>query len=182
MKKILFAILIALLSGVLIPAHAGTLLKKSHKKTSSVTHIKKIKDTNWVNYQTEQHFFADFPKATNVKWGHKNFDEATFRNGRINETAYYDFNNNLIGTSRKVSFSRLPEKAQIEIQKEYPGYDVSNVILFKDNTSNDTEMMLYNTTFEDADNYFAELIKGTNKIALKISMDGNVSFFQNIYK
>jgi hypothetical protein len=185
MKKILFVSQFILLAALIAPTHAGTNIETSGKeyrgkKKTITAHVKKIKNTDWVNYETAQQFYLDFPAAVNVKWHQGNFAEATFDDGSIQKTAYYDMNNKLIGTTADAAYSGLPEKARKDIQKNFPGYDVTHVILFKDNTDNDTDMFLYNTPFEDEDNYFAEIRNGSKAEVLKIDMDGQVSFFQNL--
>ena len=95
-------------------------------------------------------------------------------------TAFYDSNSNLVGTTQPESFKDLPDRGQKEIKKHYKNYTVSQVIFFKDNEMVDTNMVLYDTPFEDADNYFAELTKGNDKIVVEISPEGNVSYFKKI--
>ncbi len=185
MKKILLVIPILLSGTLLAPAFAGVISKRGHSETNSkkkkiTFHERKAKDPDWVNYQTEQKFELDFPRATNVKWHQGNFEEATFENGPIIKTAYYDRDNNLVGTTSEVSYSDLPEKAQKDIQKKFPDYKVANIVLFKDNPDNDTDMYLYSTSFDDEDNYFVEVDKGAKRAILKVTMDGMVSFFQNL--
>ena len=145
-----------------------------------IFHEKKVKNLDWANYQTEQQFELDFPQAKDVKWHQGNFGEAAFNDGPTIKTAYYDRDNKLVGTTTEASYSDLPEKAQEDIQKNFPDYKVSDVILFKDNPDNDTDMFLYSTSFEDEDNYFAEIDNGQKKAILKVDMDGQVSFFQNL--
>ena len=41
-------------------------------------------------------------------------------------------------------------------------------------------MILWGIQFDDADNYFAELSKGTKKLVVKVSPEGSVSFFKNL--
>jgi len=41
-------------------------------------------------------------------------------------------------------------------------------------------MILYGIQFEDADNYFVELSKGTKKIVLQVNTDGVVFFFKQL--
>jgi hypothetical protein len=184
MKKMLIVITILLSGAFVMPALAGITGKKGHpdfnsKKKKITFHEQKMKDLDWVNYQTEQQFESDFPQATNVKWRQGNFAEATFTESAIIKTAYYDRDNNLVGTTTKVSYSALPVKAQKDIQKNFPDYKVADVILFTDNPDNDTDMYLFSAPFDDEDNYFAEVDNGAKKAILKVTMDGEVSFFQN---
>ena len=174
MKKILFAIPIVSLAGLITAAHAGVI----GKKKKIIVHERKIKNSDWTNYQTKQQFELDFPSATDVKWYNGNFEEATFKDGAIITTAYYDIDNKLVGTTTEASYSDLPENAQKGIRKNFPGYKVNDVILFKDNPGNDTDMFLYSTPFEDEDSYFAQVGNGIKQAILKINMDGQVSFFQ----
>ncbi len=185
MKKILFVSQFVLLAALIVPTYAGTNIKtirkenRGKKKTIS-PHVRKEKNLDWVNYLTDQQFQLDFPSAANVKWYEGNFAEATFDDGSIQKTAYYDSDNKLVGTITEVTYSNLPEKAKKDIQKDFPAYDVSRVIFFKDNPDNDTDMFLYTTPFQDEDSYFAEISNGSKEAILKINMDGQVSFFQNL--
>ena len=111
-----------------------------------------------VTYQTNQQFIRDFPDAENVRWNPgRPLEEVTFTNDHIEITAYYDVDSKLIGTTTEKKFADIPAKAQQYINKHFKGYNPESVIMFDDNEDNDTDMMLYNTVFEDADNYFVAL-------------------------
>ena len=86
----------------------------------------------------------------------------------------------MVGTTTDVDASALPEKARDHIDKIYPGYTIEKVVFFDDNEANDNDMFLYNQSFEDEDNYFPLLVKGSSKIILKVSPKGEVSFFENL--
>ena len=107
------------------------------------------------------------------------FVEATFFENGVAKTAYYDENDNLLGTTTNVDLIALPEKARDHINKEYPGYSIEKVVFFGDNEANDTDMSLFNQSVEDEDNYFPLLVKGSKEIILKVSPEGDVSFFGN---
>lgn len=180
MKKILFVIQIMTLSALIAPTYAGAAPKKGHKESKTVTREKKQKDLDWANYSTEQQFEMDFPKATDVNWYQGYFAEATFNDGSTRKTAYYDIHNQLVGTTNEVAYSSLPEKARKAIEKNFPGYKVVNVIYYRDNPDNDTDMYLYSTFLEDQDSDFAAIQKGSKEELLKIDSDGQVSFLQNL--
>jgi len=78
-----------------------------------------------------------------------------------------------------VDASALPQKARDHISKVYPGDTIEKVVFFDDNEANDTDMSLFNQSFEDEDNYFPLLINGSREIILKVSTEGDVSFFGN---
>lgn len=134
-----------------------------------------------VAYQSKQQFERDFNNAKNVQWKvTKNFDEATFNNNGITTTAYYDAGSQLVGTTTRKSFSDIPMKAQQHIKEYYKGYKTGEVIMFDDNEANETDMVLYDTSFEDADNYFVSLKNNKEAIILKVNMEGEVSFFKKV--
>jgi len=62
----------------------------------------------------------------------------------------------------------------------YPGYTIEKVVFFDDSEANDTDMFLFNQSFEDEDNYFPLLAKDSKKIILEVSPEGRVSFFQSL--
>ena len=134
-----------------------------------------------VTYQTNQQFIRDFPDAENVRWNPgRPLEEVTFTNDHIEMTAYYDVDSKLIGTTTEKKFADIPAKAQQYINKHFKGYNPESVIMFDDNEDNDTDMMLYNTVFEDADNYFVALRNDSQSIILKVNMEGGVSFFKKL--
>ena len=183
MKKILLTAFVALISVFFTSAKAGITRSKMDKETRKQVRKEKREKKRllWlhtVNVATEAQFYTDFPEAKDVNWTEKDFAEASFLDNSVLKTAYYDLDNALVGTTTLVDFSALPKKAKEYIDKKYPGYTVKQMILFDDNEASNTDMNLFSSPFEDADNYFPMLSKGTTKIILKVKMDGNVSFFK----
>ena len=135
-----------------------------------------------VSYQSKQAFRTDFGDIHNVTWVRRTFnDQATFTNSKgEQETAYYDFYSQLIGTTEPKTFTDLPARAQKFIDEKYNGFSKEAVIFFEDNNINDMDMVLYGDQFEDADNYFIELTKGTEKLVLRVDTNGYVYFFKRI--
>ena len=95
-------------------------------------------------------------------------------------TAFYDIAGKLVGSTRYVTFSDLPARSQKDIKEKYKDYTIGQVLFYDDNENNDTDMFLYGAQFGDADNYFVELSKGTNKIVLQVNAEGAVFFFKNL--
>ena len=142
--------------------------------------IRKEKAATSPSYMTEQHFMTDFPNATNVSWKRDGFEEASFTLNGKPLKAFYDYYDNLIGTTTPASYSDLPAAAQKEIEKYYPGYTAQAVILFDDNEYNDTDMILYGNAFQDEDNYFVEMTNNNKTVVLQVNMEGLVSYFKDI--
>lgn len=142
--------------------------------------LRKLKGKE-VSYQAKQAFYSDFGNLPVAKWQRtENFDKATFTKDGQMMTAYYDYDAKLVGTVSNKTFADLPAKAQKSINEKYKDYSKGSVILFDDNEYNETEMILYNQQFEDADNYFIQLKKGNKEIIVQMDTSGDVSFFKQI--
>jgi hypothetical protein len=156
--------------------------KKEAKKEmkSERVALKKLEGKT-VSPLAKDSFVVDFGNLPNVTWRRTtNFDEATFTKNGKSMTAYYDISGKLVGTTAAATLADLPAKGQQEIKDKYKDYTVSAVIFYDDNELNETDMMMYGIQFDDADNYFVELVKGTNKIVVMVNMAGNVKFFKQL--
>jgi hypothetical protein len=122
-------------------------------------------------------FTADFPDAKNVHFERvKDLNEVSFTQGKEKMDAYYDAQDQLVGTVKKESFADLPDNAQKEIQNKYPGYTIANVVKFDDNGSDEAELILYGISLDDADNYFVELKNDSKAIVVKVDLSGGVDY------
>lgn len=131
--------------------------------------------------QSKQAFYRDFGNIPVIKWERSlNYDKAVFMNDGREMTAYYDAEAQLVGTTQTKMFTDIPASAQKYIAKKYAGYTPVAVTYFDDNEHNDTDMILYGSQFEDADNYFVEMKKGAEKIVLQVNTSGEVFFFGEI--
>ncbi|MCX6318100.1 MAG: hypothetical protein NTW29_12470 [Bacteroidetes bacterium] len=152
---------------------------KSERKAERQA-LRKLKGNN-VSDQAKQAFIRDFGNLPGTKWERtENFDEASFVKKGITMTAFYDADASLVGTVQSKKFQDLPAKAQKVINEKYKDYTKGAVILFDDNESNTSDMVLYNQQFDDADNYFIQLKKDNKEMVLKVSMSGDVSFFTQV--
>ena len=143
--------------------------------------LKKLEGAN-VSTIAKGNFSSDFKDAKNVEWKRiDTFDKVSFTNkDGQNMSAFYDIDGNLVGTTQFKTFADVPDKGQQEIKKMYKDYTVGPVIFYDDNEANSTDMILYGEQFEDADNYFVELSKGTKKIVVQVSPEGVVYFFKQL--
>jgi hypothetical protein len=177
MKKILPAVsLLLLIAGA---ASAQTEIASVTRKEARAEK-REIRKTE-VSFQSKQQFMKDFADAKNPQWRvTKFFEEATFNNNNVATTAYYDAASQLVGTTAPKQFSDLPANAQRYINEHYKGYEASNIIMFDDNETNETDMIMYGTSFEDEDNYFVPLKNDKETIIVKVKMNGEVGFFKKI--
>ncbi|HEV3222040.1 MAG TPA: hypothetical protein VGZ90_04140 [Puia sp.] len=145
------------------------------------------KNQNAVSEYTQNQFVSDFPNATDIHFEKtKGFDKVYFGQNGKETTAYYDYNNQLVGTISKGSFHDLTSDAQAKILDKYPNYSVEEVLLLKMNSDNEsynennTDLTLYGNSFEKASNYFVELKNDNNEIVLEVGLSSEVSFFKTI--
>lgn len=132
-----------------------------------------------IGFMAREAFYRDFREATDEHWtSGKTMDRVDFVWNGKNLSAYYDQQANLIGTTEQRSWEDLPEKARKDILKKYPGFTAHDVIFFEDNTFNETDMILYDNRFDDADNYFVQLMNGDREVVLQVSPEGYVSVFR----
>jgi hypothetical protein len=153
---------------------------KKEMKTAKVP-LKKLEGKD-INVVSKNSFISEFGNIPNVKWERTTyFDEAAFVKNGKEMKAFFDHEGNLIGTTSHVTYADIPAGAQKEIKSRYKDYTIDPVVVFfDDNERNDTDMMLYGVQFEDADNYFLELTKGTKKIVLQVNTEGMVFFFKEL--
>jgi hypothetical protein len=156
----------------------------SHKITKSQREenraIKREKALTEPTYMAEQNFETEFPDATNVTWKKIGIEEASFTLNGKEMKAFYDYNNELIGTTTPVSYSAIPAIARNYIEKHLSDYTTQSVILYDDNEYNQSDMVLYGNAFADADNYFVELSNNNKRIVLEVNMEGLVTFFKDL--
>jgi hypothetical protein len=109
-----------------------------------------------------------------------NFDVASFTENGQKMEAFYDYDANPVGTTAVKTFADLPAKAQNEIKSKYKDYSIGQVLFFDDNEWNETDMIMYGSQFNDADNYFVEQTKGNDKIVVRVDVPGYVYFFTKL--
>jgi hypothetical protein len=190
MKKVIFTSAAVLMAFISIHAQSSDDIAKNDTKPSKEERkeIRKEKkddritlrklEGNDVNYQSKEQFYRSYGDRPDVLWSKgKYFDQALFNKDGIMTTAYFDFDSQLVGTTATKVFADLPVSAQNEINKHYKDYTVNQVIFFDDNEDVDTDMILYGSQFDDADNYFVELKKDNKEVVLQVTMDGQVGYF-----
>ncbi|NIG53935.1 hypothetical protein [Chitinophaga sp. Cy-1792] len=157
-------------------------LKKEEKpeKKEQKKEMKKLEGTE-VSKETQDQFYEDFGQVAVSKWQRDPYlDLVYFTKDNANAIAYYDADHNLVGTVYDKTFADLPEKAQKYIDTKMTDFTKGKVIYYKDNELNDTDMILYRTQFDDADNYFIEMEKGGKTNVYEVTPLGNVTFFSVI--
>jgi hypothetical protein len=193
MKKILLVFLSESLSTYFVQAQTSTALiaaahtkhPKEAKTSSGIKkHAKKLLKKltgNKVSDQSKATFYIQYGNVPDVKWERQDFfDVAKFnKDGKI-MNAYFDNDGELVGTSIQTNLKSLPVKSQLEIAKKYGDYKVGDVILYDDNNEQLSDIILFGTQMESADNYFVELNKDKKRVILEVSPQGNISLFKDL--
>src|SRR5436190_24235629 len=102
MKKVLLAAAIILFTGLAYSVKAGDFANRKESKKQMRKKKREKRRELWLHSAsraTEDQFYRDFPGASNVSWDERVFAEATFTDGTGLKTAYYDLNNELVGTT-----------------------------------------------------------------------------------
>jgi hypothetical protein len=179
MKKSVIASIVFLFAMSLIQGQTKTTENKKEQKAERVA-LRNLEGTN-VSEMSKDNFYKDFGNLPNVRWKRVDtYDEAIFTRDGKEMKAFYDFDSKLVGTTRHILFTDLPAAGQKEIKNRYKDYKIGSVIFFDDNEANATDMILYGIQFDDEDNYFVELTKGTTKIILQVVSTGEVFFFKQV--
>jgi hypothetical protein len=153
---------------------------KKEQKSERVA-LKKLEGAT-VDNKAKIAFDTDFKGASNVQSKRVDtYDEFSFTNKDGHKMkAFYDENSVLVGTTQDKAMADLPAKGLQKIKEMYKDYSIGPVVFFNDNELNETDMILWGIQFDDTNNYFAELSKGTKKIIVKVSPGGSVNFFKNL--
>jgi hypothetical protein len=174
-----FLATVAVLTG---QAQKAEKVKETNKEQKSDrVALKKLEGTI-VDNKSKIAFETDFKGATNVQSKRVDtFDEFSFINKDGHKMkAFYDENSVLVGTTQDKAMADLPPKGLQKIKEMYKDYTIGPVVFFNDNELNETDMILWGIQFDDTNNYFVELSKGTKKIIVKVSSGGSVNFFKNL--
>jgi hypothetical protein len=179
MKRLAIASLVFLFAVSLIQGQTKSTETKKEQKAGRVA-LKNLEGTN-VSAMSKNNFTVDFGSLPNVQWKRVGtYDEATFMKDGKEVKAFYDFDAHLVGTTQHVTFADVPAQGQKEIKNNYKDYKIESVIFFDDNEANETDMILYGVQFDDEDNYFVELSKGSKKIMVHVISSGEVFFFKEL--
>ncbi|RVT97261.1 hypothetical protein EOD41_19040 [Mucilaginibacter limnophilus] len=148
----------------IIPVIAGLLSTGLYANAA----VKNVKDDDGsrVSYSVINQFKADFRDAKNVTWTiTDNCQKAEFILNGVKTTAFYNFSGDFMGTTERVAYSAVSERAQKEIAAKYKGYAVGDVIKLQ--TTESTQL-------------FVDLKNDKEEVLVRVSPTSTVSFFQQV--
>lgn len=120
-------------------------------------------DVSKVNFRVLNAFEAQFAGATDVNWTvTSDYTKVKFVLEGEKVEAFYNSNGDVIGTSRKTEFKRLPLTAIQKIKKNYAKYQVTETIEFELNGER---------------RYYVSVENASDRKILEVSLYGQVSVF-----
>jgi len=126
-----------------------------------------------VSYIALHGFTVDFADAKDVNWTvTKSTQKATFTVDGVKKTAFYNLNGEYLGVTQRVDEKAIPAKTLKQIEKDYKGYGIGEVIVYQANTDLNDSI--------DATSYFVDLKNDAHEVLVRITQQGNVEFFQQV--
>jgi len=125
-----------------------------------------------VTYTALNHFAADFKGAKNPAWVvTSNCQKVSFTLEGAHLTAFYSLGGEFMGTTQDLTITAIPAEAKKTIATKYAAYTAGQVIKY-DNFDSDT----YTSTVV----YFVDLKKTGSEVLVKVTPEGDVSYFKTI--
>lgn len=184
--KTIAVLSMTLLFGMAITQSQARVKEQTQLKESSTGYNSERNELNMpldieITEVAKNQFYEDFGDVTNVDWkSSEAFVQVSFTKDGQNMKAFYDEDSKLVGTTIAKSFTDLPKKGQLAIKTKFKDYTPGTVFLYQNNEVDKSEMILYGIQFEDSDNYFVEMSKGTEKIVVIVTQLGNASIFKRL--
>ena len=126
-----------------------------------------------VSYVALHGFTVDFADATDVNWTvTKNCQKASFTVDGVRKTAFYNLSGEYLGVTQRVDVKAIPAKTMKQINKDYAGYEVGEVIVYQANTEINSNI--------DATSYFVDLKNDKHEVLVRITQQANLEFFQQV--
>jgi len=147
---------------ILIPAIIGILGTSVYAADGG----KKDEIRNEVSYTVQNQFNSDFNDAKNIVWTvTANVQKVDFLIGNVKKTAFYNLQGEYLGLTQYVDYKEVSAKAKNEIEENYSGYLVNQVIKLQT---------------DDAVTYFVDLKNQADEILVRVGPTSNVYFFQQV--
>jgi hypothetical protein len=149
-------------------------LRSNHQRNT-------IDEVNKIPVATRNEFYADFSNVQDVIWKvEPGFNEADFTMDNKSMMAFFNYDDELIGSGYYVDYADLPEKGRERIAKDYGDYIPEKAMFFHDNEENDSDYLNFFGNFLKEEAYFVLLRKDAKEIVVQVDEDGEVSYFSSV--
>lgn len=133
---------------------------------------------------TRNEFASDFSNVQDVTWKvGPGYSEAEFVMNGKSMMAFFNYDDELIGTGNYVDYMDLPEKGRERIAKDYGEYIPEKAMFYEDD-EDDEDLLNFFGNFLQKEAYFVLLRKENEdkEIVVQVAQDGDVSYFSNVHK
>lgn len=131
------------------------------------------KNSARVSSRVSRQFESDFVTAQNVNWTvNGNLEKADFTVNGEKMTAFYNATGEYLGLTHEVNAQAIPAKAMKQINEDYKGYAVKEVIVYQTNEA-------VNPDIEPV-SYFVDLTKDSKEILVRITNAADLEFFKQV--
>lgn len=133
-----------------------------------------------VTYTVLNQFAYDFKDAKDVLWKvDGNCQKAEFTLEGQKYTAFYSLTGDYMGVTRAVTFKNVPAEAQKEINTQYAGYKVGEVIELQPKASVTVDPYAAPSS-NDSKVYFVDLKNEKEEILVRVTSNSDVYFFKQV--
>ncbi len=181
---------ITLFCFILFALFSFSYAQKTDQKNGDITKNLRIKYDRHASNQadripvgTRNEFAGDFPNAQDVTWKvGPGYSEAQFVQENKLMMAFFDYDDELIGTGYYVEYEDLPEKGRERIAKDYGDYTPGKAMFFQDDQDNEDLLNFFGNLLQH-DAFFVLLRRddGDKEIVVQVAKDGEVSYFSNVH-
>jgi hypothetical protein len=134
--------------------------------------------------ETRNEFASDFLNAQDVTWkAGQGYNEAEFVLDGKSRMAFFNYEDDLIGTGYYVDYMDLPEKGRERIAKDYGDYIPEKAMFYEDDEYED-DLLNFFGNFLQKEAYFVLLRKEdeNKEIVVQVTKNGDVSYFRKVPK
>ena len=100
------------------------------------------------------------------------FQKADFVSDNVKKTAFYNLNGEFVALTQDLDAKAIPAKAMKEINENYKGYSVNEVIVIQNNTELNPDA--------DESAYFVDLKSDTKEVLVKITPEAHITFYKQV--
>jgi len=135
-----------------------------------------------ISYTVLNQFSYDFKDATDISWKvDGNCQKAEFVLEGKKLTAFYTLTGEYLGVTHAVAFKNVPAAAQKEINAQYVGYKVGEVIELQPKATSSSALNAYGSSFtDDSKVYFVDLKNEKEEILVRVTTNADVYFFKQV--
>lgn len=138
-------------------------------------------DDREASYFALNQFASRYQQATNVNWIiTDSYQKASFLLNGKKMSAFFDQSGEYIATTQYIDYAKLPAVGRNRLAKIYKEYAVEDIIRYDLDGTEGEHLYALNGRRSFSTVYFASLSKDSEKIVVKITPDGEISYLKSL--